>query len=52
VTMIECGEHSGDVEEAEHSHGAICIKTRVALDWRVSWFRGGETLPAKSTVRK
>jgi hypothetical protein len=31
VTMIECGEHSGDVEEAEHSHGAICIKTRVAL---------------------
>ena len=24
MTMIECGEHSGDVEEADHCHGAIC----------------------------
>ena len=41
MTMIECGEHSGDVEEAEHCHGAICINTRVALACLViSWFRG------------
>lgn len=51
MTMIECGEHSGDVEEADHCHGAIC-KNENGWRWRVLWFRGGETLPAKSTVRK
>ncbi len=44
MTMIECGEHSGDVEEAEHCHGAICINTRVALACLVVRGSGKERL--------